>query len=52
MAAARVVEHAVENEAHPALVDFVDELPERVLAAQHRVHLHEVAGMVPVVGGG
>lgn len=30
----------------------VDELAERLLAAEHGVHLHEVAGVVPVVRRG
>ncbi len=49
--AAGVVEDAVQYEAHPASVARRHELAHRVLAAQHRVHLHEVTGVVPMVRG-
>ena len=49
VAAAGVVEDAVEDEADLAPLALGDQVAEGVLAAEHRVHLREVARVVPVV---
>ena len=51
MSSSGVVEDAVENDAHAAAMARIHQLSHGGVAAEHRVHLHEIAGMVTVVGG-
>ena len=46
---AAVVEHAVENDAHPARVDTIDQPPQIVLRAEGRVDLEIIGRVVLVV---
>ena len=48
-AAAGVVEHAVQHDPHTALRGRRRSGPQRLVAAQHRVDLEVIVGVVPVV---
>ena len=47
---AAVVEHAIEDDAHAARVTRVEELAQRIVAAEERVDLEVVVRVVAVVG--
>ena len=49
--AAGVVEHAIEDDPHPAVVGRVEQLAQRVVAAEQRIDREVVVGVVAVVRG-
>ena len=50
-AATGVIEHAVEDDAHPALVGAIEQLAQGGIAPEQRVDVEVVVGVVAVVRG-
>ena len=47
---ARMIEHSVENDAHPPLFRLFDEFRKLLFRAEKRVNLHIIGGIVAVIG--
>ena len=52
MTATRVIEYTVQYNLHAPSVTRINKVAKRNLAAQQRIHLHEVAGVIAVIGRG
>ena len=48
--AADMVEHAVENHLHPPRMRLIQQLPQRRISTQERIHLVVVVRVIAVVG--